>query len=138
MTETPPAAVESKKENRPFFLSILCVSLFVYTGILSLIFLLSIIFYGWISNTLADFFPEREIVKTNILWLSIIAFLLSGASFYATFLMWRLKKSGLFLFILSSLAFQAFPFLFGFGNYYSLIIILVIIVLLLLYWRRFT
>lgn len=123
--------------NRPFFLSILCISLFVYTGVLSLIFLLSILFNKWISNTLSDFFPEKQIEDSNILMICMVAFVLCATSFISTFLMWKLKRTGLYLFAISSLLFLFFPFIFGFGNYYSLAILGVIIVLLFLYYRRF-
>lgn len=123
--------------TRPFFLSILCISLFVYTGALSLIFLLSSLFNKWISNTLSDFFPERNIENINILLLSLVALVLSTASFFSVFLIWQLKKSGLYLFIISSLLFLLYPFIFGFGNYYSLGIMGVIILLLLLFIKKF-
>lgn len=135
-TETPPAA-EIKVKPRPFLLSIVCMALFVYTATLSLIFLFSILFNNWISKTLAVYFPEREIENGNILVLSAIAFVLASTSFVGTYLIWRLKRAGLYLFSITSLLLLALPFLFGFGNPYSLLIMGVIILLLFLYYRRF-
>ena len=132
----------TEKENdiihhRPFVLSILCIALFVYTGILSLIFLLSILFNGWISNTISDFFPERNIVNRNILILSLVGFLLNSISFYSTYAIWRLRKFGLYLFSVASILFLIYPFFLGFGNFYSVVVMIIIIGLLFLFYRRF-
>ena len=132
----------TEKENdiirhRPFVLSILCIALFVYTGILSLIFLLSILFNGWISNTISDFFPERNIVNRNILILSLVGFLLNSISFYSTYAIWRLRKFGLYLFSVASILFLIYPFFLGFGNFYSVVVMIVIVGLLFLFYRRF-
>jgi len=132
----------TEKENdivhhRPFVLSILCIALFVYTGTLSLIFLFSILFNGWLSNTISDFFPERDVENRNILVLSVIGFLLNGIAFFSTYNIWRLKKSGFYLFASSSVLFLIYPFFLGYGNYYSVGVMIVIIGLLFLFYRRF-
>jgi len=124
-------------QHRPFILSILCIALFVYTGILSLVFLFSIIFNNWISNTISDFFPERNIENRSILILSVIGFLLNGISFFSTYTIWKLRKSGLYLFSVASILFLIYPFFLGFGNYYSVVVMIVIVGLLFLFYRRF-
>lgn len=126
---------ENKK--RSFFLSVLCMSLFVYTGMLSLIFLFAVVFSEWFSITLTDFFPDRSIDKKEILLLSGVALVLNSIGVYASVLIWNLKKTGLYLFSLSSLLFLLLPFFFGYGSIYSLGILTFILILLFLHYRRF-
>lgn len=138
MTESAPdIPVKSKSKTRPFILSVLCIALFVYSVTLSLIFLFSMVFNKWISNTLAIYFPERQIESGNIFFLSLVGFVLAGSSFIGTYLIWRLRRAGLYIFSIMSLLLLAFPFLFGFGNLYSLLIIGFMIVLLFAFYKRF-
>lgn len=122
--------------GRPFILAIFCIALFVYTATLSLIFLFATIFNRWISNIVVDFFPDRNINSTNLLLLSATGFLLNTLSFYAVYSVWKLKRSGLYILMITSLLFLMLPFSLGFGNYYSVIIIFVLNGLLFLFYRK--
>lgn len=137
MVETEETQDSIVINQRPFFLSVILVSLFVYSGTMSIIFLLASIFNKWISNTLSDFFPEKNIDPGNILMLSLIAFVLTATSFAGVYLMWRLKKKGLFIFSISALLFIGYPYLLGFGNYLSIFIILTVVVIVFLFWKKF-
>lgn len=137
MVDTEEKQNNTEQKQRPFVLSVILVSLFVYTGTMSLIFLLAILFNRWISNTLSDFFPERDIKTGDVLMLSIIAFVLTTVSFAGVYMMWKLLKPGIFVFSISALSFIGFPFIFGFGNYISIIIISSVVILLLLFWKRY-
>lgn len=130
--ETPPV------QERPFLLSVFCIALFVYTGILTLVFLLAVVFNHWISHTVDDFFLERTVSRGSIIALSLVAFLLNGLSFYSVFAVWHLKKHGLYTLALSSMVFLLFPFFLGFGNVSSLIIMGSVNVILFLFYKRFT
>jgi hypothetical protein len=122
--------------TRPFLLSVFCIALFVYTGILSIVFLLATLFNKWISNAIDEFFPMREVSSAEVLFLSLLGLLLSGVSFYSVISIWRLKRAGLYIFTFSMLFFQAIPFVFGFGNILSIIVMGVIILSLFLFYKR--
>ena len=124
------------KRGRPFILSIFCIALFVYSGTLSLLFLLATVFNGWISQTVADFFPEKTIDSKNILIINLAGLLLNGISFYAVYSLWRLKRSGLYIFAVAATSFLLIPFFLGFGNIYSLIMQFFLIGLLFLFYGR--
>jgi hypothetical protein len=113
------------------------MALFVYTGMLTVIFLFALLFSEWFSITLSDFFPDRSVEKEKILLLSGVALVLNSIGLFASILIWRLKKTGLFLFTLSSLLFLVLPFLFGYGSLYSLAILSFVLVLLFLHYGRF-
>jgi hypothetical protein len=122
--------------QRPFLLSIFCVSLFVYTGTLSLVFLLSVVFNNWVSHTVDDFFQERTVNSGLILLLSLAGLLLNGLSFFAVFSIWNMRKYGLYLLAGSSLLFLMLPFFLGFGNTNSILIMGAVNIILFLYYRR--
>ena len=122
--------------SRPFVLSVFCVALFVYTASLTLLFLMATVFNGWVSNAVDDFFQDKEISRLNILILSALGFLLNGLSFYAVYVIWKLKRSGLYLFAISSVLFLLIPFFLGFGSVMSLLIISLVIISLFLFYSR--
>ncbi len=126
------------KPTRPFLLSILCVALFVHSATLTIIFLLATFFNGWIFSMLQDYFPEKNINNSSVLMLSLLGFVLNGLAFTGIYNMWKLKRSGLYLYSAASLVFILFPFFLGFGNLASIIIIVVLIGLLFLFYRRLT
>lgn len=128
--------VTHNKGTRPFILSIFCIALLVYSGTLSIIFLMASVFNSWISQTVSDFFPERDIDPMHILVISLVSFLLNAVSFYAVYSIWNLKRSGLYIFAVAALLFLLIPVFLGFGNYYSLVIIGGLILLLFLFYRR--
>ena len=127
-----------ENQHRPFLLSVFCVALFIYTGILTLVFLLAVIFNNWISHTVDDFFLERTVTRSSIIALSLVAFLLSGLSFYSVFAVWHLKKHGLYTLAMSTMIFLLFPFFLGFGNVSSLVIMGTINVILFMHYKRFS
>ena len=122
--------------RRPFLLSVFCIALFVYTGFLSIIFLLATLFNKWMSSAIDDFFPMRVVSRAEVLFLSILGLLLSGISFYSVISIWRLKRAGLYIFTTSMLLFQAIPFVFGYGNVLSIIVMGVVVLCLFLFYKR--
>ena len=122
--------------RRPFLLSVFCIALFVYTGFLSIVFMLATFFNKWISSAIDDFFPMREVSTAEVLFLSVLGLLLSGISFYSVVSIWRLKRAGLYIFTFSMLFFQAIPFVFGYGHVLSIIVMGVVILCLFLFYKR--
>ena len=122
--------------GRPFILSIFCIALFVYSGVLGFTFLLAVIFNGWISHTVAGVFTEMDISRGSIVGFSAVSFLLNGLSFFSVYLIWNLKRLGLYLFSLSAMLFLLLPFFLGYGDPYSLVIMSVVIIFLFLHYRR--
>jgi hypothetical protein len=91
------------KPSRPFILTILCLVSFVYFGIISLLFLLSVIFSGWITEVINKYTPENVFSQTIILLITAGGFLLHALSFTGTLMIWKMKKSGYYLFSVSAL-----------------------------------
>lgn len=127
---------EQINTSRPFFLSILCIAIFVYAGFLTFLFLLGIIFNQWVTNTLVDFFPEKTLTNGLVLIISILGFVVNGVSVLGAVFLWKLRRTGFYLFLISNLVFILFPFLIGYGNYYSTVIIIVMLLLIALFLKK--
>lgn len=124
------------KAQRPFFLSILCVAIFSYSTLFILLFLTAVLFNSWITNVLNDFLAIGEVQQNSILLLSIIGIILYSLSFYSAFLIWKLKRKGFFMFLISSLLIVSLPYFFNFGNMISAIVLLLLALLILLHFRK--
>lgn len=132
MTETS----EQINTSRPFLLSILCISIFVYAGFLAILFLLAIIFNQWVTNTMIDFFPEKILTNGLVLAISILGLVVNGTSVIGAMNLWKLRKVGFYLYLISSLVFILVPFLIGYGNNYSAIIQILFILLIALFLKK--
>ncbi len=122
--------------KRPFFLSILCIAIFIYAGFLALLFLFALIFNTWVTSTLNDFFPEKTLNSNNVVLISLIGFVLNIVSVAGAIYLWKLRKIGFYLYLLSNLIFIFFPFLIGYGNLYSAAILILILLLIVLFLKK--
>lgn len=136
MTEESADKSLEKISRRPFFLSILCIAIFVYSGFLSIIFLFAILFKEWVTNTMLDFFPEKTFTSAYILFFSAIGFLITSTSFIGGYFLWKLKKIGFYLYLTSNLIFIFLPFFIGDGNLYSAAILIIILLLILIFIKK--
>lgn len=126
---------QAQSTQRPFFLSILCFSVFVYSVVFILIFLFTIIFHNWVFTVLNDFLPGNGIDKQVILYLSIIGVLLYIGSFIGALYMWKLKRIGLFIYSLSTIFTIALPYIFGYGSIINLITFTILVLGFSLYLK---
>jgi Na+/melibiose symporter-like transporter len=124
------------ENKRPFLLSILCFSVFVYSAVFILIFLATAIFNNWIYYVLNDYLPENRVEKSAILWLSLTGIALYGSSFFGAFLIWRMKRVGLFIFLAASALIALLPFLFGFGSIINMIVFSILAVVFAFFYRK--
>jgi hypothetical protein len=122
--------------SKPFYLSILCVVIFVYSGFFILLFLIGIIYRGWITRILHDYVPERNITPSQVLLICLIFMVLYGLSFWSALLLWKLKRIGLYLYIAGCFGLSVVPVLAGFGNYLSPAVFAFLILSVSLFSRR--
>lgn len=124
------------KAQRPFFLSILCVAIFTYSSLFILVFLIAIFFNSWIAGVLNDFLANGNVNHSYLIILSVVGIVLYSMSFYAALLIWKLRRKGFYIFLLSSFLIIAFPYLLHFGNVISAIVLLILNLLILIYYRK--
>ncbi|MBC8484539.1 MAG: hypothetical protein H8D45_00655 [Bacteroidetes bacterium] len=124
------------KKQRPFFLSILCVAVFVYSGLFTLLFLTGIIFNKWLTTILNDFLPERNFNSTLILLLNLSGVILYGLSFLGAFYIWKLKLHGFYIYMISTIILIIAPYFIGLGSTINTIVFLLLILLPGMYYRK--
>jgi hypothetical protein len=121
---------------RPFFFSILCMVVFVYSGFFIVFFITAMIFHNWITRVLNDYLPERDIKASDVLFATITGILLYSLTFCAAILLWKQKRTGLYIYVLSSILISLIPFLFGIGNIISVLVFAALIVSFTPFYRR--
>jgi hypothetical protein len=87
---------------RPLLLSLFCIFSFVFFGTLTLLFLLSVFYSGWISDVIRQY-TQNSYLKSQVLIITLCGFLLHATAFLGALHMWKLKKSGYWLFSISIL-----------------------------------
>jgi hypothetical protein len=125
-----------QESKRPFFLSILCVAVFVYSTVFILIFLAVASYNNWIGHVLTDFFPEAKVEKSTILWLAITGFILYSLSFTGAVFIWRMKRLGIIIYIAASIMIASIPFLFGLGSIINVIVFSALIIAFIFFYRK--
>jgi hypothetical protein len=135
MEENNPGVPGNK---RPFFLSILCTVVFVYSAVFILIFLSVAVFSNWVWYVLTDFFSEVKIEKSFIFWLSITGLALYILSFTGAFFIWKMKRLGFYIYAASSFAIAIIPFIFGLGSVINVIVFGALIFCMGFFFRKFT
>lgn len=128
---------ENKKiTQRPFFLSILCVIVFVYSTLFIFLFLSGGIFNNWITTVLNDFLNDDLYEKQFILILSVSGLILYSLSFIGALFIWKLKRIGFYVYSLSSIALIIIPFYYNIGSWISSIILILMILSFAIYFRK--
>ena len=91
------------KRTRPLFLELLCIFSFVFFGMITLLFLFSVFYSGWIGDVVNQYTLQNSYSKTQILIITLGGFILHTTAFAGAILIWNLKKSGYYLFSISTL-----------------------------------
>lgn len=124
------------KHQRPFLLSVLLLALFVYSGLMSLLFLLALIYTHWLTDVVNDYLGNTEVQQQGVLLLSVAGFILHLVSLTGIIFMLRMKRIGFYLFVTAVLLIIVLPFFFGYGSIYSAIIFLLTIIFLGFFYQK--
>jgi len=122
--------------TKPFILSLLCFAVFVYSAFFILMFATGIFFRGWITRVLNDYVPERNLTSSVIMIVCFAAIVLYGLSFLGALLMWKQKMKGLLIYIISCVLIIVIPYLYGIGNFITVIVFAVMTISFALFYRR--
>jgi hypothetical protein len=124
------------EQNRPFLLSIFCVVVFVYSVVFILLFTAGAIFHNWIFYVLNDYLTNGGVKKTDILVVGIGGIILYTLSFSGALWIWKLKRIGFFIYLISSALISLFPYIYGVGNLINVFIFSVISIVFIFYYRK--
>ena len=138
MDETSQVAetVSKKKPDRPFLLSILCIFSFVYFGIISVIFLLSLFYSGWITDVANKYMDEAKYAPVQVIGIALAGFLLHGFSLAGCIRMWYMKRSGYLIFGISTLIIAVYQLFQEQVNVLEISIYIGLIILFGLFYRK--
>lgn len=95
-----PATPEVAK--RPTFLTVLCILTFIGSGISTLVLLLAVVAFGAVSGLLESI-PGMAVGNGLGIVYFIISFLLAFGSLLGAIMMWKLKKSGFYLYSVANI-----------------------------------
>jgi hypothetical protein len=89
--------------QRPFLLTVLCLFSFVFFGLISVFFLLALLYSGSITDMVLKYAPEYSVKSYTVLFYILGGLLLHALSLTGTILIWKMKRLGYLLFGTSSL-----------------------------------
>ncbi len=103
LAEKNKDVIPAEKPSRPILLSLLCVFSFVFSAIVSILFLVSVFYSGRLTSVINQYMPDDNQSGMKVFLICFGGFALHAVSFAGTFLIWRLKKTGYYLLSSSSL-----------------------------------
>jgi hypothetical protein len=117
-------------QERPTFLTVLCILSFIGSGLSSLLFLIAVIAAGAIMDFMASL-PGMSELSTGGSGFFLVSFLLALGSLFGAILMWNLKKIGFYLYAAANIVAIFVPLMFTTGDigWLGLVITVVFIIL---------
>jgi hypothetical protein len=105
MEEINTTAGNTRKETakRPFLLTVLCLFSFVFFGLISVLFLVALLYTGSITDMVLRYAPENSPARITVLSYILGGFLLHALSLTGNILIWKMRRLGYILFGISSL-----------------------------------
>jgi len=97
--------------KRPFMLTVLCLFSFVFFGLISVLFLVALLYTGSITDMVLRYAPENSPARITVLFYILGGFLLHGLSLTGNILMWKMSRLGYILFGISSLIIAGYQLL---------------------------
>lgn len=128
---------DQKNKKRPLFLSLLCISAFVYAAFFAIIFLISLFNNAWLSEVLNNFLINNKVSKVSLAFILIIGLILHLAIFWGTIKIWKLKKSGIYTYLISIIVLIAYQYFIGIGNIYMTSFLILFILIIGLHFKLF-
>lgn len=128
---------DKNEKQRPLFLSLLCIAAFVYAAFFALIFLISLISNSWLTDVLNDFLIEDEVSNISLAMILFIGLVLHLAIFWGTLKVWKLKKAGIYTYIITLFIMIAYQYFIGIGNIYMSAFLLIFTITIVLHFKLF-
>ncbi len=123
--------------NRPLFLTLVCLFAGVYFLIFSALFITGFFYSGWVTRAINLYTPAIQNPKAGVSLVLAIFSLLFILGFAGVFLMFRMRKYGYYIFGLASLLLAAIQLFKPVLSFSGPIIFIVFLILFGLFFRRF-
>lgn len=92
--------VITKKKGRSGLLTILCICTFIWSGIMTLFFLIGIFASGIFSELLEEYISDISFISNSITVVMAVSFIFWFLSLFGAIKMMQLKKSGFILYVI--------------------------------------
>jgi hypothetical protein len=125
------------KLQRPFFLSLICIFIIIFYGLISLLFLAALFSSGWITEVSNKYLTEGTESKQMIILIIAAGFLLHLVSFIGCIKIWYMRKSGFLMFSISSLIIALSQLFFVKISVFTIGVYICFILIFGFYYRRF-
>lgn len=100
---TQPQNNKKGVTRRPFLLTVLCLFSFIFFGLISVFFLLALLYSGSITDMVLRYAPEFSVKSYTVVIYILGGLFLHALSLTGTILIWKMKRVGYLLFGTSSL-----------------------------------
>lgn len=139
MDEHPEKKEESTAPltRRPFLLTIVCLFSFSFFGFISALFLLSCFYSGRITEVLNKYRPEDTRSKGMMALFLLGGFLLHVSSLTGSVMIWKMKRTGYYLFSVSALIISAYQLLQANIYFTSTLVYIILVVLFGIFFKRY-
>jgi hypothetical protein len=125
------------KQQRPVFLTMICLFAFVFYGLISLLFLLALFFSDWITEVRNNYLPDRIESKQIIILITVAGFIFHMVSLIGTINIWYRRKSGYLMLSISTLIIALFQLFSDKISVFTTAVYICFIILFGIYYRRF-
>jgi len=97
--------------KRPLWLSALCIFSWIYYGCLAALFILALFYTGRITALIVQYVPDKSWVPGEVILLFLGGCLLHLIAFTGVIFIWKLRRTGYYLFTVPTLLIAVFHLL---------------------------
>lgn len=121
----------------PFLLSLLCVFSFVFFGLISILFLVSLFYSGSFIRILNEYIPEQPVTPARVILLALAGFLLHFTALTGAFMMLKMRKTGYLLFGIAALIISIYQLFQDKISFLTGFIYILLVILFGMFYKRF-
>lgn len=106
----PSSEARSEKPSgrRHLLFSVLCIFSWVYYGIMASLFLIALLYSGWISDVINQYIPDNTLPSTQVPMIFLGLFVLHATAFTGIIFLWNLRPFGYYLFSVPTIIITVF------------------------------
>lgn len=130
--------VSKAKKSPPLALTIACIFSFIYNGILLLLSIIVLIYADQAKEILRNLFGNQPISDLSLYLIPSLATLMFIMAIYGVAQMWKLKRRGFVIYLISKIIIIFLLIFYNYLNYFNLGLSLFMIIFYWSYQRKFS
>ncbi len=124
--------------DRPLGLSILLIFSFVFNGFVTLLLLAGLLYSRILKNVIEQYYQEFSLTDFSAIVILVVASLLFASAFFGSLKMWKMRKTGFYIYAGSYVVILATMILLGSYDFLNMAIAVVLIIIFGLYSHKMT